>query len=276
MCSSEEVSNVFSRVFHGRTWHLAACAACGLKFTNPKPTTEDIQSFYSGSYHSVLWTPGAAEKLHGKRFGDFASFVQEYCPPPARSLDIGCSTGLFPATLKKRGYAAEGIEFSADSAAWGSEHYGLKIHTEPLETGNYPASAYDLVTMTDVLEHTLNPVDFLKHVKRILKPRGYALITFPDIESPQMRYSVFLARLLRKPALCISQIPHHTWEFSRTTATACFDRGGFDVVAFRRRQPLMRRWPIKAMPFEVPCWLLSLPPLSGWFGLRMQFIIRRR
>jgi 2-polyprenyl-3-methyl-5-hydroxy-6-metoxy-1,4-benzoquinol methylase len=273
-CSSADVVNVFACSFHDRTWNLASCRKCSLKFTNPLPTPDDIAGFYTDSYHSSLRTPGAAEKLHGARFADFASFIEQYCPPPAKTLDIGCSTGLLPAILHKRGYDAEGIEFSAASAAWGSAHYGIRIFNDPLETGLYPSDTYDLVSMTDVLEHTVNPVEFLRHVKRVLKPRAYALVTFPDIESPQMRYSVFLANLLKRPDMCISQVPHHTWEFSRKTATATFERAGFEVIAFRRRQPFLQRWSIKAAPLEIPCWLLSIPPLPRWFGLRMQFIIR--
>jgi SAM-dependent methyltransferase len=276
LCGSADVSNIYAREFKGRTWQLAACGGCSLKFTNPTPTQADINSFYSGNYHSILRTPGAAEAEHGKRFSDFADFVEMHCPPPGRTLDIGCSTGLFPATLKRRGYNAEGFEFSKESAEWGSAHYGLPIHTEPVERDTYPASAYDLVSMTDVLEHTLHPVQYLAHVKRILKPGGYALVTFPDIDAPQMRYSLTMSRLLQRPELYISQIPYHTWEFNRRTATATFNQAGFDVHAFRRRQPLMRRWPVKAIPFEMPCWLLSVPPLPTWLGLRMQFIIRSR
>jgi 2-polyprenyl-3-methyl-5-hydroxy-6-metoxy-1,4-benzoquinol methylase len=276
LCSSGEVRHIFAREFRRRRWYLAACKRCGLKFTDPKPTSDDVADFYSGSYHGGLRNPGTAEKAHRERFAQFTALIVKHCPPPARTLDIGCSTGLFPATLRRKGYDAEGIERNPESALWGSKHYGITIHTDPLEAGGYPSAAYDLVSLTDVLEHTLHPVEFLKHVKRILKPRGYALVTFPDIESLQMRYSLFLANLLRRPDLCISQIPHHTWEFSRSTAIACFDRAGFEVLAFRRRQPLMSRWPLKAVAFEIPCWLLSLPPLPQWFGLRMQFIIRKR
>ena len=276
MCSSADVRHIFSRGFRQRTWHLTSCAGCGLKFTYPKPTADDIASFYSGSYHGELRSPGAAEKAHSERFSQFAALVERYCPPPATVFDIGCSTGLFLATLKRLGYDAEGVEYNADSARWGSEHYGVKIHTDRVEAGGYAASTYDLVSMTDVLEHTLHPVEFLKHVKRILKPRGQCLVTFPDVESLQARYSLFLANLLGKPGLFICHIPQHTWEFSRSTAVACFDRAGFDVVALRRRQPLVRRWPWKAALLELPCWCLSIPPLAGWFGFRMQFVIRSR
>lgn len=276
MCSSLDIHPVFTREFHQRTWHLTSCANCGLKFTYPKPTSEDIASFYSGSYHGELRSPGAAEKAHSGRFRQFAALIERYCPPPARVFDIGCSTGLLLATLNRRGYDAEGVEYNADSARWGAEHYGVKIYTDPVEAGGYPAATYDLVSMTDVLEHTLHPVEFLKHVKHLLKPRGHCLVTFPDIESPQTHYSLFLANLLGKPGMFICHIPQHTWEFSQLTAVACFDRAGFDVVALHRRQPLSRRWPWKAALLELPCWCLSIPPLAGWFGFRMQFVIRSR
>lgn len=42
-----------------------------------------------------------------------------------------------------------------------------------------PNSAYDCVVCMEVLEHTLNPFDAIKELRRILKHEGYLLISAP-------------------------------------------------------------------------------------------------
>jgi SAM-dependent methyltransferase len=42
-----------------------------------------------------------------------------------------------------------------------------------------PDSAYDCVVCMEVIEHTLNPFDTIKEIRRILKHEGYLLISAP-------------------------------------------------------------------------------------------------
>jgi SAM-dependent methyltransferase len=44
---------------------------------------------------------------------------------------------------------------------------------------NIPDSEYDCVVCMEVLEHTLNPFDAVKELRRILKDEGYLLISAP-------------------------------------------------------------------------------------------------
>lgn len=40
-------------------------------------------------------------------------------------------------------------------------------------------STYDVVVCMEVIEHTLNPFDAIKEIRRILKHEGYLLISAP-------------------------------------------------------------------------------------------------
>ena len=100
-----------------------------------------------------------------------------------RSLDIGTATGLFPSLLKQAGFAAEGLEFNLASAKWAEDHYGVPVKTCGLEESGAEKNSYDLISMTDVLEHTEHPLRFLQMTREYLRPGGLMLITFPDISS---------------------------------------------------------------------------------------------
>jgi 2-polyprenyl-3-methyl-5-hydroxy-6-metoxy-1,4-benzoquinol methylase len=70
----------------------------------------------------------------------------------------------------------------------GAAHYGIPIRTGGLDVLASEQNTYDLVTMTELVEHTPDPVQFPKGVSRILKSGGHALVTFPDISSLKSRY----------------------------------------------------------------------------------------
>lgn len=194
-----------------------------------------------------------------------------------RSLDIGTATGLFPSLLKQAGFAAEGLEYNPASAEWAESHYGVTVRTCALEESDAEKNSYDFISMTDVLEHTEHPLRFLQMTREYLRPGGFMLITFPDISSPESRYTRFLAWLFRRDWLwsCCS-IPLHTWEFTPKTARAMFEMAGFDVCGFRRAQA--EEEPSSALSLAIlrlPLRLLRIPTLGLLAGNQMEFIIRK-
>jgi SAM-dependent methyltransferase len=183
---------------------------------------------------------------------------------------------LFPSLLKAAGFDAEGTEFNRASAEWGAAHYGIRIRNGGLEQIASELDCFDLISMTDVLEHTEHPLHSLQTVKRSLKPGGYMLVTFPDIRSLESRYQQYLARLTGRDWIWqCCRIPLHVWEFTPATAREMFDKAGFDVVGFTRSQepdPLPGITAVLTLPLNA----LRVPQLGRLFGTQMEFILKKR
>ena len=277
LCNATKLRGLYERRSHGVTWRLGHCESCGLHFTDPTPTEDQIRQFYSGDYHQELRTAGASERAFEARFTRYIDWISKFLPS-GRSLDVGCATGLLPRMLKDRGYDAEGIELHPETAQWGSRHYGLPIHNETLERlaarhAETSQPGYDLVTLTEVVEHTGNPVEFLRTANSILKPGGFALVTFPDISSLNSSYFRMLSRITGRGWLWITcQIPHHIWEFTHPTAVATFQRAGFSVAGFRRVEG---KWslPGKLAVLTWPVLPLQSGALARRFGTQMEFML---
>jgi predicted SAM-dependent methyltransferase len=178
--------------------------------------------------------------------------------------------------LQCAGYDAEGVELNVESAEWGTRHYGIPIQIGTLETllSDGRQHAYDLVTLTDVLEHTVNPLEGLKFVSGLLKPGGHILVTFPDIRSLKSQIYRLLAKLTGR-GWVTCHIPFHTWEFTQTTAVDCFNRAGFSVVAFRRSEPKEDFVERYLRLFLFPMRILSLDILARTLGTQMEFVLRK-
>jgi len=235
-----------------------------------------LAELYSNDYHAELRAPGATEAAFGPKFRRYADWIQSFCRS-GRVLDIGCSTGLLVRMLCDRGFDAEGIELNAASANWAARHYGVKVQTDPLQEGLFESGRFDLMIMADVLEHTVTPLNYLKMVRKFLSPGGFMLISFPDIRSLESRYWLMTSRLARRRWLWTNcHIPHHIWEFTRSTAERMFLEAGFQVAGFRRHQPRPERHSsIPMRLLSLPTHVLRLPGISGACGTQMEFLIRR-
>ncbi len=274
LCDAAGVRPTHQRVFQDRTWSLQFCPGCGLYFTDPVPNGEQLQRFYSGDYHAQLRQPGASERVYGARFQRYAEWIASLVPP-GRTLEVGCATGLLSWMLQQRGYAAEGIDLDEETVRWGAAHYGVNLRAGGLDVVASQPGSYDLVTLTEVVEHTPQPIEFLRAVHHLLKPGGYALVTFPDITAAKSGYYRRLAWLTQREWIWLTcHMPLHTWEFSPATAQRTFECAGFGVVGFRRSESV-DRLPGKLAPLTWPARLLCLGALARRFGSQMEFMIRK-
>ncbi len=276
-CRGSDAEVIWSRPYRNRIWGLARCRACRLHFTVPTPTDEELRSFYAGDYHASLRAGEGTDRAFGPKFERYAERIAEVMRPGGRILDIGCSTGLLVRMLRDRGFDAEGIELNAESAAWGRERYGVRIHTEPIERCGLADGSLDGILLTDVLEHMRHPGDALRGIVRYLALGGRALVTFPDIGSIESRYRRALARVLRRPWLwTCCRAPLHVWEFTPESAQACFAQAGCEVVRFARTHVPTERhrsWALRAI--EAPVALIGVPPIARLCGSQMEFVIER-
>jgi 2-polyprenyl-3-methyl-5-hydroxy-6-metoxy-1,4-benzoquinol methylase len=275
LCGGTEIHSLLKRSFQDVVWSLAHCKSCDLHFTDPTPTDAQIHRFYSGDFHAQIRQQGASEKAFGERFQRYVDWIVEFAPG-GRAVDIGTATGLLPKMLRDRGFDVEGVEYHPETARWGAAHYGLPIQVGGLELLASQTNTYDLVTLTEVVEHTPHPVEFLNGVNRILKQGGHALVTFPDISSAKSQYYRLMSNLTQREWVWVTcHIPLHIWEFTYETARATFERSGFVIVGFRRVEvhgelegkAALLMWPAKPFTFG---------PLARRFGSQMEFVIRKK
>jgi 2-polyprenyl-3-methyl-5-hydroxy-6-metoxy-1,4-benzoquinol methylase len=276
MCGAVGAALLFRTKFEERNYSLARCRKCGLHFCHPPPSDADIIGFYRGDYHEELRIAGATERVFGAKFTSYRDWIVQFLQG-GRSLDIGTATGLMPSLLKQTGFDAEGIEYNPASAKWAEEHYGIRILTGDIRQYGLELGTFDLILMTDVLEHMQHPLEFLQTVGSYLKPGGFMLITFPDILSAESRFARLWSRLLRRDWIWYCcRIPLHIWEFTPATARAMFDKAGLDVVGFRRRHEHQDAYSGMLKVLSLPLLLLRIPMVGNALGSQMQFVLRKR
>jgi 2-polyprenyl-3-methyl-5-hydroxy-6-metoxy-1,4-benzoquinol methylase len=97
-------------------------------------------------------------------------------------LDIGCGTGAWLERLASAGFSSlHGID--QDVTAFGCSRATASkanLEEDDLALGE---RRFDLITCIEVVEHLENPGRLYRHVRRLLAPGGYFLMTTPNIQS---------------------------------------------------------------------------------------------
>ena len=105
--------------------------------------------------------------------------------PAGRLLDCGCGDGEFTARLARRARVSEcyGIE-CVDRRVEEAAHRGIIVAKADLnEPLPYEDSFFDIVHANQVIEHLTNTDLFLREMKRVLRPEGYAILSTNNLAS---------------------------------------------------------------------------------------------
>jgi len=222
-------STKFRPYFNCSDFRYVRCARCGLVQINPQPVFAAVAlrygENYGGDYLAYEKTNEAAflrlQELALKDAG-FFDLEQELFsgnPQGPSVLDVGCAAGALLAMLKERGWKTRGVEISGPQA----EHCrtrGLDVRELPLEENHFPYYCFDVVLASHLIEHLNNPGNFVREVRRILRPNGRFYVTTPNIAGLQAR--IFGSRWR-------SAIFDHLYLFSIKTLRKLLEDSGFRV-----------------------------------------------
>jgi SAM-dependent methyltransferase len=108
-----------------------------------------------------------------------------------RALDVSCRNGEIMRALAARGFEVRGTRFER----------GLPpIEGMPIDEGvdltrglPYPDESFELVVLTEVIEHLENHRAALSEVARVLRPGGYLILTTPNIMRLDSRLGFMLS-----------------------------------------------------------------------------------
>jgi SAM-dependent methyltransferase len=213
---------------------VGGCYACGLLFTNPLPTEEQLRRYYSdegpwaapravrnaGIEAANLRRLGLGERqpnvnisARGRSlFSALAPYVPVHAPPPgAKVLDFGCGDGKFLNLLQHYGWETYGIEPSSSAAFPRHRHL-----TSPPQDGTF-----DFVFLNHVLEHVIDPLGVLRQLAGSLRQGGVLFVSVPRVDTlPQHRDLKY----------CLSG-HRHVVCFSDTCLTGLLARAGLAVTA---------------------------------------------
>ncbi len=211
---------------------LVQCTHCGLVYVSPRPDPNELYALYGETYFhndesgvvgytNYLKDEANIRKTFAGRLKRLERFV-----PPGRLLDVGCAAGFFLDEAHKRGWQVEGMDVSSFAVEYARNHFGYDVRHGSLTDLDYPAGAYDLVTLWDVIEHVPDPMAYVRQAVSLLRSGGVLALATPDVGS--------LAAKLTGPRWVGYKLSEeHVYYFSTTMLKRMLDEAGLEVVDAR-------------------------------------------
>jgi 2-polyprenyl-3-methyl-5-hydroxy-6-metoxy-1,4-benzoquinol methylase len=236
---STEIANIYDTRFGIQTsYSIASCSTCGSAQTAPLPTPQELKNLYE-TYYNFGGESGTRYTHLRERFlfsllyrywlaldGDI-SFQNR--KGNGRLLDVGCNEGRGLRFYAKNGYVVEGLELN-ETAAEAARAQGYTVHTVLLEAYR-PSEKYEVVVLSNVLEHSLDPKQMLKHIRDILAPSGQVWISCPNSRS--WLRSVFGKYWINW------HVPFHIAHFSENSLRKVLRDIGFSRIKVKHETPAL-------------------------------------
>lgn len=176
---------------HG-PFRIFRCGQCGSIFTYPNPSMEMMAAFYSG------YQKGMYHKISTLRerfpldawFSQCLQRIRRLFPDPGARftwMDLGAGDGIMSVWMEKAYPNSEGIavdfherppKLAASGVRWISADLNRDLHGLP---------SVDLVFSITVLEHVLDPRDFVDGILALLHPGGSLYLNCPRADSMAFR-----------------------------------------------------------------------------------------
>jgi SAM-dependent methyltransferase len=211
-------------------------------FQSPRMTMAELEDFYQAEYRVLVQgQEGPSEKdrrVQAGRARHLVAFCKPHIEAVSAHLDIGSSAGsLMKAVKDAYRCASMGVE-PGDAYREFSRQRSLQTVAALGELGAERRASFDLISMSHMLEHIPDPVQYLEMLRRDwLTPDGFILVEVPN---PFGHQSYELAHLLA---------------FSPRTLKQTLQAAGFDVLALKAHGNPRSRW--------IPLYITTLARVDG-------------
>lgn len=169
-------------------------------------------------------------RIFTKKFTEWVH--KRFFNKPGKLLDVGCGKGLYMDGFSAIGFKAYGID---------KEKYRKDIKRINLEKEKIPFTKnfFDYVFSKGVIHHIENTENFLKEIKRVLKPNGMIFIMTMNWETT---YKFFYEDFTVKKPFTLKSLKNILTYY------------GFEIIEARKFQnvPYFWRYTIKSFDFIYP------------------------
>jgi 2-polyprenyl-3-methyl-5-hydroxy-6-metoxy-1,4-benzoquinol methylase len=223
---------------------IKRCARCSLIYTSPR--IKDPEEVYWGDYEKYVAEArmifsGQAPHHRDPNYLEELELIEARAPAKGRLLDVGCNMGMLLRLARERGWEAVGVEPSPALHRIATEQLGLEVHNCFVQAiPDSEHGSFDVVALSDVLEHVTAPRALLGHVAQLLTPGGLLYIKVPNA-----RWSLLKQRLPTRGGGSRGAWDsyEHVVHYTEPTLRAMLQTEGFESLRVTTSRPV-----------QVPVW----------------------
>lgn len=218
----------------------AQCSSCALVQTILRPGLEALQSLYRDDYDIYNNRPASEQFVTG-RYTALAQAITASVSPyyPKKVLEVGCGNGAALQAVQAIWTQAKCIGMEpVTSAVAAAQAMNLDVSQGMIGTtlpSHIANERFDVIYTIHVIEHTDNPIDYLKTLSQLLEPHGRLVVTCPNASVPNLE--------IMRPDHHYSMMPYHLTVLARKAglsplkSTLC--PGGGEGLDYEHNQLLL-------------------------------------
>ena len=218
ICKCCETTKIFNDT-------LIECKECSHIWADLSLNEDDLRKIYAENY------------FKGEEYADYlsdklvlqANFKKRlkslnklnHLPSLEHVLELGCAYGFFGELILKQGKFYSGYDISEDSIQYANENFGAYFSSENYLTEKISKESFRDVIMWDVIEHLVNPEEFIKKASWETKTNGRVYITTGDISAWLPRKQKQKWRMIHPPT--------HVHYFTKKSISRLLSNNGYEV-----------------------------------------------
>lgn len=147
-------------------------------------------------------------------------------------LEIGCASGRISKRLSENGCSVVGVEIDKKSAIKAEKfcHKVINSDIEALEKLDYPNNYFDVILLSNVLEHLHSPPKVLKNLKKYLNKNGYIVVVLPNIANIIIRINLLFGKFDYEESGILDKT--HLRFFNEKSSKNLLKEAGFKITKF--------------------------------------------
>lgn len=234
VCQSNLILPWFEKASREITFSIWKCGDCSSGFMNPQPTKKYLDTIYSNSYQghtqpiSIEYIMKSEEEYpnatyDAKRIIGVAKSLICKRRDYLKALDIGSGFGFFSRAAMNVGFKVTAVNPGILDNDVFEKMNGFRPIEMFFEDVDFKGKSFDLVILSQLLEHLRDPSYILLKIRKLLSPKGIAAIAVPNVDS------IFVKILQSKNNSCF-WIPQHLIYFSKNGLSCILQRAGFNII----------------------------------------------
>lgn len=204
-------------------YELFNCLECQVAYLFPEPSIYSTKLTNLKMYDSkkVIKEYFKVRKMLNSRAKKCVKVLKEH-KKNGKLLDVGCSYGFYLDVFQKHGYETTGIDISSKAISYVRSYIKTKGINDRFENHYFARKSFDIITLIDVLEHSLDPNKIISKCNRILRNNGIIIIQTPNFNS-------IISRLTGSKWIWLL-LPQHVFLYSAYSLIFLLIQHGFRIL----------------------------------------------
>lgn len=218
-------------------YSVVQCNNCDYYFVFPEIdfSPQEWSFLYDDEYFPAM-TKRHAKARRNDRIKRIRNINRLVNREKSKFLDVGCGEGYMLLKALSQGWDVSGIDI-VDNRVPDAKISAINFLKSDLLSADYPSDYFDSIFIDSVLEHVINPAEYLSEIKRILKPGGVAYIGVPNEDCLLNNFRVFAFKLLNKSHISKKikpfSEPYHVGGFNKKSLKYAMQLFSLDILIFR-------------------------------------------